>query len=136
MLAGVLLLGGILAGCAGRPAAPTTAQPTVAQPAAPEALSPEQMKGWMDEGRTYTLVDVRTQEEYDQGYIPGAVLIPDSELIARAPEKLPDQTATIVVYCRSGRRSAAAAQALVEAGYTNVYDLGGIINWPYEITTP
>jgi len=78
------------------------------------------------------LVDVRTPEEYREKRIPGSVLLPDYEIRNRASEVIPDKNARIVVYCRSGRRSAEAAKVLKDMGYENVYDLGGIIDWPYE----
>ena len=78
------------------------------------------------------VVDVRTQAEYNEGYIPNAILIPN-ESIDGEPMELVDKDATILVYCRSGNRSAQAAKKLVDLGYTNVYDFGGIIDWPYEI---
>lgn len=78
------------------------------------------------------LVDVRTPEEYRKKRIPGSILLPDYEIRSRAAEVIPDKEAKIVVYCRSGRRSAQAARVLKDMGYSNVYDLGGIIDWPYE----
>ena len=81
----------------------------------------------------YIILDVRTQEEYDQGHIPGAVLIPNTEIKARAEEALPDKDQLILVYCRSGNRSKQAAEILVELGYTNIREFGGILDWPYEV---
>ncbi len=81
----------------------------------------------------YIILDVRTEEEYNQGHIPGAILIPDYEITERAEEALPNKEQLILVYCRSGRRSKAAAEALIEMGYTNVKDFGGIIDWEYAI---
>lgn len=78
------------------------------------------------------MVDVRTPEEYREKRIPGSILLPDYEIRGRAAEVIPDKEAKIVVYCRSGRRSAQAARVLKDMGYSNVYDLGGIIDWPYE----
>ncbi|WP_188118539.1 rhodanese-like domain-containing protein [Thermoclostridium caenicola] len=78
------------------------------------------------------MVDVRTPEEYREKRIPGSILLPDYEIRGRAAEVIPDRNARIVVYCRSGRRSAEAAKVLKDMGYQNVYDLGGIIDWPYE----
>ena len=78
------------------------------------------------------LVDVRTQDEYDAGYIEGAILLPVDELSQKAESVLKDKNAKIIVYCRSGRRSAIAAKELLTMGYRDVYDLGGIVNWPYE----
>ena len=80
------------------------------------------------------ILDVRTQEEYDEGHIPDAILIPDTEVENRAEEELPDKEQLILVYCRSGRRSKQAAQILANLGYSNVKEFGGIIDWPYEVT--
>lgn len=84
----------------------------------------------MDEGAL--LVDVRERHEHEENRIPGSMLLALSTLELMAPMRIPDRDTVIVVYCRSGRRSAEAAQILVELGYTNVYDLGGINRWPYE----
>ncbi len=78
------------------------------------------------------ILDVREQEEYDEAHIPGAVLIPHTQITLRAEKELPDKEQLILVYCRSGRRSKLAAQDLADLGYTNVREFGGIINWPYE----
>jgi rhodanese-related sulfurtransferase len=77
------------------------------------------------------LVDVRAQSEFDAGHIAGAILMPYDQTKELAPSLLTDKNATIVVYCRSGRRSAIAAKELAEMGYTKVYDLGGLESWPY-----
>ena len=99
-----------------------------------ETIKPEQAKEIMESGREYILLDVRTREEYDaNGHLKNAVLIPDYELTSRALAELPDKNALRMVYCRSGRRSLAAARALADMGYSNVKDIGGIINWPYDI---
>lgn len=81
------------------------------------------------------IVDVRTQEEYAQGHIPGAICIPNESIVDAQPEELPDLEQTILVYCRSGRRSKEAAQKLADMGYTNVYEFGGIIDWTGEVVT-
>ena len=81
------------------------------------------------------VVDVRTQEEYAQGHIPGAICIPNESIVDAQPEELPDLEQTILVYCRSGRRSKEAAQKLADMGYTNVYEFGGIIDWTGEVVT-
>ena len=78
------------------------------------------------------ILDVRTQAEFDEGHIPNAILLPDSEISQKAEDVLPDKDKTILVYCRSGRRSALASEALIEMGYTKVYDFGGVIDWPGE----
>ena len=94
-------------------------------------ITAEEAKAMMDSGKPYILLDVRTVEEYAAKRIDGAILIPDYEIDSAAAE-LPDRSALILVYCRSGRRSANAANALVGMGYTNVYDFGGINDWPYD----
>ena len=95
-------------------------------------ITAEEAKQIMDTEEGYIILDVRTQEEYDESHIPGAILIPHTEIEARAEEVLTDKDQLILVYCRSGRRSKLAAEALVELGYTNIKEFGGIIDWPYE----
>ena len=87
----------------------------------------------MDSEEGYIILDVRTQEEYDGGHIPGAIVISHEEIAEKAEEALTDKDQLILVYCRSGRRSKLAAEALVELGYTNIKEFGGIIDWPYEV---
>ena len=79
------------------------------------------------------VVDVRTREEYDGGHIENAVLVPNESIGSEMPEALPDKEATLLIYCRSGRRSKDAAQKLLALGYQNVFDFGGVIDWPYEL---
>lgn len=98
-----------------------------------QKISTEEAKEVMQSGNHYVILDVRTLDEYNEGHIEGAVLLPDNELEEKAESTLPDKEATILVYCRSGRRSVAAAQDLINMGYTNVYDFGGIVDWPYEV---
>ena len=88
----------------------------------------------MDDGNVIIL-DVRTEAEYAESHIAGAILIPDTEIHIKAPGLLTDKKQTILVYCRAGVRSERAARALIELGYTNVYDFGGITEWPYETTS-
>lgn len=95
-------------------------------------IDPQKAKEMMDQ-QDVILLDVRSPEEYAEGHIPKAVLLPDYDIAKKAQEQLPDKAATILVYCRSGRRSAASAKELVKLGYTAVYDFGGIIDWPYEV---
>ena len=85
----------------------------------------------MERNDGHIIVDVRRQDEYDAGHIPGAVCIPN-ESIPPAPELLGDKDQIILVYCRSGRRSKEAAQKLADLGYSNVYEFGGIIDWAGE----
>ena len=96
-------------------------------------ITAEEAKQIMDTGEGYLILDVRTQAEYDAGHIPGAVLIPNTEIETRAEEELPDKEQLILVYCRSGNRSKKAAEILVQLGYTNIKEFGGIIDWPYEV---
>jgi len=96
-------------------------------------ITAEQAKQMMEEESDYIILDVRTQEEYAQGHIPNAVLIPDYEIEEKAETALKDKNQLILVYCRSGRRSKLASEILVKLGYTNIYEFGGIIDWPYEI---
>lgn len=102
------------------------------EPSSYKQITPEEAKAMMDKQEDYILLDVRSQEEYDEGHIEGAIVIPDTEISDRAEAELTDKESTILVYCRSGRRSKLAAQALADLGYTNIYEFGGIIDWPYE----
>ncbi len=83
----------------------------------------------------HVIVDVRRQDEYDAGHIPGAILIPNESIETVRPEELPDLDQVILIYCRSGNRSKQAAQKLADMGYTNIYEFGGITTWPGEIVT-
>ena len=98
-----------------------------------EQISGAEAKALMDSESGYIIIDAREQDEYDEGHIPGAVLIPYGEIADRAENELPDKDQLILVYCRSGRRSKIAAEELVKLGYTNVKEFGGIIDWEYEI---
>ena len=98
-----------------------------------EQITGDDAKALMDSEKDYIIIDARTQSEYDAGHISGAILIPEYEISERAEMELPDKNQLILVYCRSGRRSKIAAQALVELGYTNVKEFGGIIDWKYDI---
>ena len=98
-----------------------------------DQISGAEAKALMDSESGYVIIDARTQEEYDQGHIPGAIMIPEYEIAVRAENELPDKDQLILVYCRSGRRSKIAAEELVKLGYTNVKEFGGIIDWEYEI---
>ena len=99
-------------------------------------ITAEEAKRIMDTEEGYIILDVRTQEEYDKGHIPGAIVISHEEIKEKAEEVLTDKDQMILVYCRSGRRSKIAAEALVELGYTNIKEFGGIIDWPYEVEKP
>lgn len=97
-------------------------------------IDAKKAKELMDGGGV-TVVDVRTAEEYEEAHVPGAVLVPLDTIGGEAPADLPDKKAVLLVYCRSGRRSAQASAKLAELGYETVYDFGGILDWPYETQT-
>jgi len=80
-------------------------------------------------------IDVRTPSEFASGHIPGAINVPLDVLADKIAQIAPDLQQPIVVYCRSGARSAAAAQLLTDLGYENVTDIGGIIDWTGEVVT-
>ena len=98
-----------------------------------EQISSQQAKNLMDTGSDYIVLDTRTEEEFAEGHIPNAILIPHYEIAQRAEKELPDKDQLILVYCRSGNRSKQASQILADLGYTNVKEFGGIIDWEYEI---
>ena len=92
-------------------------------------ISQEEAARMMELDDEHIVVDVRRQDEYDSGHIPGAVLIPNESIGTSRPEELPDTDQVILVYCRSGNRSRQAAQKLFDMGYTRVYEFGGISTW-------
>ncbi len=96
-------------------------------------ITAKQAKEIMDSQEGYIILDTRTQEEYDEEHIPGAILIPYDEILEKAEGVLTDKDQLILVYCRSGRRSKLAAKDLVKLGYTNIKEFGGIIDWIYEV---
>ncbi len=96
-------------------------------------IAPEKAKALLNSGKSMRLIDVREPQEFAQGHIKGAELIPLGELRERAPGELPDKEALILLCCRSGRRSAQAAQILSGMGYAHVFDLGGVLSWPYGL---
>ena len=98
-----------------------------------EQITAEEAKKIMDSGEEHIILDTREQDEFDEGHIPGAILIPYTEIENEAEAMLPDKDKLILVYCRSGRRSKIAAENLAKLGYTNVKEFGGIIDWPYEV---
>ena len=98
-----------------------------------EKITAENAKKIMDSGEEHIILDTREQSEFDEGHIPGAILIPYTEIENKAIEMIPDKDKLILVYCRSGRRSKIAAESLAKLGYTNVKEFGGIIDWPYEV---
>ena len=98
-------------------------------------ITQETAKEMMSRDDGHVIVDVRRQDEYDAGHIPGAILIPNEEISTSPPAALPDLDQIVLIYCRSGNRSKQAAQKLFDMGYTNIYEFGGIIDWTGEIVT-
>jgi len=98
-----------------------------------QQITAEEAKKMMDEMEDELVLDVREQEEYDEKHIPGAVLFPVGMIDGETAEGvIPEKDTTILVYCRSGNRSKTASQKLADLGYTQVYEFGGINDWPYE----
>ena len=125
-----IFIAGLLTGCASPAELPQGSE--AAGKAEYHKITAAQAKDMMANTADYILLDVRTEEEYQENRLDGAILIPDYEIGSRAENELPDKDVLILIYCRSGRRSALAAEELILSGYTNVYDFGGIIDWPYE----
>ena len=121
----------LLAGCALSKAKADTAE-DMTDKAAYHKISAEEAHEMMA-SQEVVVVDVRTREEYEGGHIENAVLVSNESIGSEMPEALPDKEATLLIYCRSGRRSKDAAQKLLELGYQNVYDFGGVIDWPYQL---
>ena len=98
-------------------------------------ITQDEAKEMMEEDNGHVILDVRREDEYAAGHIPGAICIPNETIYKDRPEELPDLDQVILVYCRSGNRSKRAARMLYEMGYTQVYEFGGIIDWTGEIVT-
>ena len=120
----VLLAALLLAGCG--------KQTVKTQEAALMNITAEEAKKLMGSESGYVILDVRTEQEYAESHIPGAILIPDYEISEKAESVLTDKDQLILVYCRSGRRSKNVAAQLEEMGYTRIREFGGILDWPYE----
>ena len=96
-------------------------------------IGPEEAKEMMDT-QTVIILDVRELTEFEDGHIPGAVLLPVSAISKdSAAAVIPNYDTTVLVYCRSGNRSQTASRALTELGYSEVFEFGGINSWPYEV---
>ena len=98
-------------------------------------IDQETAKAMMAKDDGHVIVDVRRQDEYDEGHIPGAILIPNESIESEQPEALPDLEQIILIYCRSGNRSKQAASKLAAMGYVNLYEFGGINTWTGEVVT-
>lgn len=109
--------------------------PSQAEEAAYQQISQETAKEMMAEDDGHIVVDVRRQDEYEAGHIPGAVCIPNETIENDPPEELPDYDQVILIYCRSGNRSKQASRKLAGMGYTHIYEFGGILDWDGEIVT-
>ncbi|MCR5747898.1 MAG: rhodanese-like domain-containing protein [Lachnospiraceae bacterium] len=96
-------------------------------------ISQEEAKVMMEKDDGHIVVDVRRQDEYDGGHIPGAILIPNESIGTEQPAELPDLDQIILVYCRSGNRSKQASKKLAAMGYTNIYEFGGINDWTGDV---
>ena len=122
ILALILAMLLVLTGCGG-----TTVENTYHQ------ITQEAAKDMMDTQEVIVL-DVREQDEFDAGHIPGAVLLPVGTITKdTAAAVIPELDSLVLVYCRSGNRSKTASKALADLGYSNVYEFGGINTWPYEV---
>ena len=123
MLSAVLSMLLLLTGCGGTNMNEDTYQ----------QITQEKAKEMMDT-QDVLILDVREQDEYDSGHIPGAVLLPVGTITKDTAAAVIDDLDTVVlVYCRSGNRSKTASKALADLGYTNIYEFGGINTWPYEV---
>ncbi|KXL52161.1 thiosulfate sulfurtransferase PspE precursor [Anaerotignum neopropionicum] len=98
-------------------------------------ITSEEAKARIDSGDEVIILDVRTKDEFNSSHIPNAILLPNETISDKMLDLLPDLDAEILIYCRSGNRSAQAAKKLIAIGYTNVYDFAGIIDWPYDTVT-
>ena len=96
-------------------------------------ISQKKAKEMMENLEEFVLLDARSEEEFFEGHIPGAIVIPHEEVLERAEAEIPEKDIPVFVYCRSGNRSKVAAEALASLGYSEVYEFGGINTWPYEI---
>lgn len=98
-----------------------------------EIITMEEAIKIMEEKEDYIILDVRTFEEYNSGHIPNAICIPNENIINNPPKELPNKNQLILIYCRSGNRSKQASEKLVNMGYTNIKEFGGIIYWNGEV---
>ena len=124
---------GLLAGCSdANQNTPVTTASSESATIPYQKIPQAEAKKIMDSGEKYILLDVRSEEEFKEKHIPKAIVIPHDEIKERAEQELSDKNALILVYCRSGSRSKKAIDVLLQMGYTNVKDFGGINDWPYE----
>ena len=123
----ILFLIAFLAGCSSR-------EEEAGNTASYQQITAKEAKSMMEEQPDAVILDVREQDEYDAGHIPGAVLLPVGTINEEtAVSAIPEKDTVVLVYCRSGNRSKTASQSLVDLGYTRIYEFGGIKDWPYEV---
>ena len=115
----ILVLGLLLSGCSSK-------KPY-------QQISMDEAIAMMDKEKDVIILDVRTEEEYEEGHIPGAINVPNETITSDGVQELPDKNQLIMVYCRSGNRSKQASLKLSALEYTNIYEFGGINTWPYEV---
>ncbi|MDD6207366.1 MAG: rhodanese-like domain-containing protein [Clostridiales bacterium] len=92
-------------------------------------ISTDEAVTMMQEQSDYIILDVRTEEEFEEKHIPGAICIPNETIGSEEIPELADKDQLIMVYCRSGNRSKQAAEKLAKLGYTNIVEFGGINDW-------
>ena len=97
------------------------------------SITMEEAKNVFETKGDYIILDVRREDEFAEGHIPGAINVPNEGIQDTEPSELPDKNQTIYVYCRSGNRSKQAASKLVAMGYTNIIEFGGIMDWTGDI---
>ena len=132
LIAGILLIG-VFSGCSNKNVENNKEVPIVPKEASFSNITPAEANKRLSSEKNIILLDVRTNEEYETGHIKGSILIPVDNLKEEAEKSLKDKGIPIFVYCRSGNRSVTAANILIKQGYKNVYNLGGIKDWPYEV---
>lgn len=128
LMATALIAALTIAGCG-----PSVSSAPSASSASYEQISAQQAKELMDADDSLVILDVRTQQEYEQAHIPGAILLPLDQVEERAQTVLPHKDQLILVYCRSGNRSKQASELLAAQGYVNVKEFGGINDWPFDV---
>lgn len=122
-------------GASSSESAQSEVQTITASAAVYQQITQEKAKEMMQAEDGHIIVDVRRQDEYDSGHIPGAILIPNESIGTEQPKELPGLDQVILIYCRSGRRSKEASQKLADMGYTHIYEFGGIIDWTGDVVT-
>lgn len=118
-------------GSCGNPVETSASEKTDAATEGYVKLTAEEVKAFMEQHEDAVILDVRRESEYNSGHIPGAKLFPNEDINQETVSKLPGDK-PLLVYCRTGKRSQQAAEKLLNLGFSEVYDFGGIVDWPYE----